>query len=362
MDVLCLATQGTNSSDEQRIAFLLQPLRPRFLRVDRRRRARLPFALMSSVLRCRPDLVVMEGTGAAGGVGVMLARLLCGVPYIVSSGDAVAPFLRAFRPGSWPVAWLYERALTKSCAGFIGWSPYLVGRAVSHGARRGMTAGHFCLSAPSAGGRERTRAELGLPPDAIVIGIVGRILRDSRQGYSYGVELVRALHRTERADLRVLIVGDGDGLDPLTELAGQELGHRVLLTGACPPDRVLDHLAAMDIGVLSQSTDVVGAMRYTTKLPEYLAAGLPVVVTQIPLGYDLDDGWLWRLPGESPWDEEHINALAGFMQNVSREEIAEKRSRVPQHLDVFDAWRQQRRVCDFVQDAIATRRRVAAGS
>ena len=359
LDVLCLATQGSNSSDEQRLAFLLQPLRPRFLRIDRRHRARIPLTLLSEVLRRRPDLVVMEGTGAAGGLAVVLARVLFGVPYIVSSGDAVGPFLRAFHRAIWPVAGLYERALVKLCAGFIGWSPYLVGRAMSRGARRGMTAGHFCLSSPRPGARESTRRELGIPDDAIVLGIAGQILRDPRQGYSYGVELVRALQRTNRPDLRVLIVGDGDGLNGLAELAGLELGRRVLLTGRCPPDRVLDHLAAMDIGVLSQSTDVVGALRYTTKLPEYLVARLPVVATQTPLAYDLDDGWLWRLPGDAPWAEEHIRALAEFMAHVSHEDIAAMRSRLPDHLDVFDPWRQQRRVCAFVEEASATDRDAA---
>ena len=116
---------------------------------------------------------------------------------------------------------------------------------------------------------------------------------------------------------------------------------------------VADHLAAMDVGALSQSTDLVGALRYTTKLPEYLAAGLPVVITQTPLAYDLDGGWLWRLPGDSPWDQEHVKALAELMQRVSRADIAEKRSQLPERLDVFDPWRQQQRVCAFVREATA---------
>jgi glycosyltransferase involved in cell wall biosynthesis len=351
LDVLCLATQGSNSGDEQRIAYLLEPLRPRFVPVDRGRKARLPGTLLSAVLRRRPDVIVMEGTGAAGGLAVMSVHLLCGVPYIVSSGDAVGPFLRAFHPATWPIAALYECALVRLCAGFIGWSPYLVGRALSRGAPRAMTAAHFSLSAPRPGAREATRRRLGIPEEAIVIGIVGRIIRDPRHAYSYGVDLIRALHRTDRLDVYVLIVGDGEGLDALADLAGHELGRRVLLTGGCPPESVADHLAAMDIGVLSQSTDLVGAMRYTTKLPEYLAAGLPVIVTQTPLAYDLDSGWLWRLPGDSPWDESHVEALADLMRHVSREDIADRRARLPDRLDVFDPSRQQQRVCAFVREA-----------
>jgi hypothetical protein len=111
------------------------------------------------------------------------------------------------------------------------------------------------------------------------------------------------------------------------------------------------YLAAMDIGSLSQSTDLVGAMRYTTKLPEYAAAGLPVLATQVPVAYDLDSGWLWRLPGDAPWHEDHIAALAEFMSTISREEIARKAACVPSDLEVFNPVLQQQRVCAFVREA-----------
>ena len=234
-DVLCLATQGSGSADEQRIAYLLEPLRPRVLPVDRLHKSRLPASLLSAIGRRRPDVIVMEGTGAAGGIAVMSADLLCDVPYILSSGDAVGPFLRAFHRATWPVASLYERALVRRCAGFIGWSPYLVGRALSQGAARGMTAAHFSVSTPTLGAREAMRQKFGIPEEAIVIGIVGRILRDRRQGYSYGVELIRALHLTDRPDLCVLIVGDGDGLKTLIALAGSELGRQCFCRAGVHP-------------------------------------------------------------------------------------------------------------------------------
>jgi len=361
LDVLCFATQGKDSGDERRITYLLEPLSPRFLAVDRHHKTRVPLSLFRAIEHRRPHVVVMEGTGAAGGVAVMSARLLRSVPYVVSSGDAVAPFLRAFHPRVGPAAKVYEHTLYRLSAGFIGWSPYLVGRALSLGAPRGMTAAHFSLARPSPGAREAIRDQLGIPPEAIVIGIAGRILVDSRQGYCYGADLVRALRRTDRADLRVLIVGDGDGLPVLVELAGDELGRRVLLAGRITPDKVVDHVAAMDAGVLSQSTDLVGALRYTAKLPEYLAAGVPVVATEVPLAYDLDDGWLWRLPGDSPWDEHHVQALADFMQHISREDIAAKKARLPHDLETFDARRQQQQVCAFVREATARALRLGLG-
>jgi len=40
--------------------------------------------------------------------------------------------------------------------------------------------------------------------------------------------------------------------------------------------------------------DRTGGFRFTTKVSEYLDAGLPVVTSQIPMGYDLNGGWAWR--------------------------------------------------------------------
>lgn len=353
LDLLCFATQGAGSADEQRLSHLLKPLRPRFLAVDRRHKQRLPLDLLRAIERRRPDVIVVEGTGAAGGVGVMSARLLKKVPYIVSSGDAVEPYLRAFHRRVGLAAKVYEHSLYRLSAGFIGWSPYLVGRALSIGAPRGMTAAHFSLGEVSPRARETIREKLGIPPEAIVIGVAGRILVDPRQGYCYGVELVRALRRTDRADLRVLIVGDGDGLPTLAQLAGEELGRRVLLAGWVRPAQTLDYLAAMDVGALSQSTDLIGALRYTAKLPSYLAAGVPVLATEVPLAYDLDEDWIWRLPGDSQWDEVHVQALADFMQRISREDVMAKKSRLPDALATFDSLRQQQRVCAFVREATA---------
>ena len=312
----------------------------------------MPLRLLRQLRRTRASAVVMEGTGVAGGVGLILARLLLGMPYVVSTGDAVGPFIATRWPLLGPVAAIYERALYRWSAGVVAWSPYLTGRALTLGAPRAMTAAHFAsFEAPSDRGGEM-RARLGVPADAVVFGIVGSLHFNARVGYCYGAELVRAICSTDRLDLRVVVVGGGDGLSELERLAGDELGRRVLLAGACPSDEVADHLAAFDIASLPQSLDLVGMLRYTTKLPEYLAAGLPIVTGQLPLSYDLSGPWLERLPGEAPWDPVYIAALARFMTEVSRSDLARRGAAVPAHSDTFDADRQSEAVCAFVADVV----------
>jgi glycosyltransferase involved in cell wall biosynthesis len=151
----------------------------------------------------------------------------------------------------------------------------------------------------------------------------------------------------------VLLVGGGTGLERLRELAGDDLGTRILLPGPVPQELVTSYLAAMDVGSLPQSVDQVGALRYTTKLSEYLTAGLPVVTSQIPLAYDLDDGWLWRIPGDTPWSDTYVDALAGLMRDVSRAEVEQRRAAIPRDLPLFDEHDQRRRVRGFISDVLA---------
>ena len=158
--------------------------------------------------------------------------------------------------------------------------------------------------------------------------------------------------RTNRPDLHVLIIGDGAGRRQIERLAGDDLGRRVHLVGSIPRADVSDHLRAIDVASLPQSRDKVGAFRYTTKLSEYLAAGLPVVTGQIPLAYDLDDGWLWRLPGAAPWEDEYINALAALMTDVTLAEVEERKALVPREAPLFSKARQRRHVSAFIGDIL----------
>jgi hypothetical protein len=352
-DVVCFATQGSGHGDEARIESLLATVGAETIPFDRGRKVGSALAMLRTLLRRRPDLVVMEGTGLAGGLSLIAARILAGVPYIVSSGDAVGPYVGIAHPRLAPVAGLYERLLCRLSAGFIGWTPYLVGRALTFGAPRGMTAAGWSEPARPQD-RERRREELGIAPDAIVFGLIGSLEWTGGIEYCYGRELIDAVLRTARPDVCALVVGDGTGLERLRSLAGAELGRRVLLPGRVPREQVTSYLAALDVASLPQSVDGVGSFRYTTKISEYLSAGLPVVSGQIPLAYDLDDGWVWRLPGAAPWDPRYVSALADLMGSLTLEECAAKRRAVPAAGALFDRERQQRQVAEFVRDLVAS--------
>jgi glycosyltransferase involved in cell wall biosynthesis len=356
--VAYLATQGNGSGDEARIADLLAPLRPTQLRFDRSRKARSYVSALGGILRERPDVVVMEGTGVAGGATVVTARVLLGVPFVFSSGDAVGPYLGLINPWLAAPGRLYERMLCKLSIGYIGWSPYLVGRAITLGARRGMTAAHWSAVILNEQQRVELRAEtrrrLGISENELVVGLVGSLKWNPRRSYTYGLELVDAVRRTSRADVRIVIVGAGDGTRQLALHAGEDLGRRILLVGAVPRMEVVRMLCAMDVASLPQSLDEVGALRYTTKLSEYLGAGVPVVTGQLPVAYDLDDGWLWRIAGAAPWDPQYLAGMTRFLTTLDPADVAARQARVPRRVAVFDFARQQRAVSAFVTEAART--------
>ena len=271
--IVCFATQGTGHHEESRIVELLAEFRPTVLPFDRSAKPAAGKALLQEVRRLRPDLVVMEGTGLAGGLAIIAARLTEGTPYVVSSGDAVGPYVAKRHPHLAPAAYAYERALFRLSAGCIAWSPYLAGRALTLGAPRAMTAASWADAPSRMSTREELRSRFGIPADALVFGIVGSLVWNQRVSYCYGCELVRALQLIDRPDIHVLIVGDGQGRREIERLRGDELGRRVHLTGCISRTEISDHLQAMDLASLPQSLDQVGSFRYTTKLSEYLAAG-----------------------------------------------------------------------------------------
>jgi Glycosyl transferases group 1 len=351
--IACFATQGSGSLDERRLLDLLAPLSPSPLPFDHSHKLISSLRLFRRLRDERPALVVMEGTGIGGGVAVLLANVFLGTRYVVSSGDAVGPFLgRSAGRFAGLLGGLYERLLCRRCAAFIGWTPYLVGRALTFGAPRAATAAGWSRQSEKREERGAVRRRLGIAEDAVVFGLAGSLDWNARVGYAYGAELVRAIRQVPRRDVVAVVVGDGSGRSRLEAEAGDDLGTRVILTGRVPPEDVAGYVGACDIASLPQSVDQVGSFRYSTKLSEYLAAGLPVVTGQIPAAYDLDGGWLWRLPGDAPWDRAYVAALARLMEHVSIADLEARRSSVPVSSPDFKSNLQRARVVALVEDLL----------
>jgi glycosyltransferase involved in cell wall biosynthesis len=134
----------------------------------------------------------------------------------------------------------------------------------------------------------------------------------------------------KRTDLSVLIVGDGDGRRRIENAVPPAWSKRVVFTGRVPESEVVDTLNAMDIGFITQTMDELGSFRLTTKLPEYLAAGLPVAMSPIPGYFDFARNAGWPLPAKHPSGDDFHRACALWIDTVTRHEVVNRRAIAPE--------------------------------
>jgi glycosyltransferase involved in cell wall biosynthesis len=142
----------------------------------------------------------------------------------------------------------------------------------------GTNTAHF-----TPGGRERARRDLGLPLDGQIILYAGSfhphhdlstLLKAFAQLVAQGFEKVW-----------LLLVGDGHQWEPTRQsLASSGITERVIMCGFRPYEKIPSYFQAAEIGVLPLTLAKIkqqnGAV--AAKLWDYMAAGLPVVVTDFP--------------------------------------------------------------------------------
>jgi glycosyltransferase involved in cell wall biosynthesis len=123
---------------------------------------------------------------------------------------------------------------------------------------------------PDADARAATRAELGLPEDAWVVGTVGRLDEYKNQSL-----LVRAMAPLLSDRVRLVIVGDGPSRSQVEDEVARLMNPEyVVMTG-----RRMDVpriVPAFDVFALSSTTEGLPLV-----VPEAMAAGLPIVTTAV---------------------------------------------------------------------------------
>lgn len=154
----------------------------------------------------------------------------------------------------------------------------------------------------SSGDKKSARSRLSLPPQALIIGTVGRL--HWCKGHRYLLEAFKKL-LPEFPSLYLLIVGEGEERKKLEVLA-YKLGvrHRVIFTGEIKEP--VDYIRCMDIGVYPSLYEALGI-----SILETLACEVPVVASKtggIPEIVDEKCGFLVS-PGDSESLAKAINIL-----------------------------------------------------
>lgn len=287
--------------------------------------------LSKVIANTKNDVTIVKGLGWRAGGAAMLARVQTRgrSRYFVTAGDAVGSYER--NNHSWfrgLVGDVYERLLYKNSEGFIGRTGYYVGRAIRMGAPSGVTIEGFASPQLKFTDRaEELRATLNIPSDALVVGVSGSINWSARQRYGYGVELVNAARLLNRSDVYFLIVGDGSGLDRLKSSTSGD--SRFRFVGRVPHSEVGDYMQVFDVAVISQTRDETGLLRTTTKFPEYLLAGVPIVMSAIPAAFDYVDHRAPEppvvvIPNDHPASTAYARSLARVIDEIPRSEWARR--------------------------------------
>ncbi len=180
---------------------------------------------------------------------------------------------------------------------------------------------------PSDVSRAELLRELRLPTNAKLIGVIGRLVPESRtKDLIWAADLLRVLHD----NLRVLVIGDGPLRLPLEEYArlASDLEHIQFLSERCDLPRIMPHL-----DVLWNGSENVGL---SPAIMDAMEAGVPVVASDTPTNRELvverETGYLIPLGLRSGravrarhTDQIFSNAeLASRLGDAARRRVAER--------------------------------------
>lgn len=231
------------------------------------------FRLKRQIAKLKPD-IVHTWLFAANTYG-RYAALGAGVKHVIAGEQCV---------DRWKV-WhelALDRRLARRTERIVANSSGVVDFYVS----KGLPAGKFVVipsgvppqPAMPSGSRQELLAELGLPADTLLIGAIGPLLPHQRlKDLIWSADLLKCV----REDVHFVIIGDGPQRWRLERFRDQcEIQDRVHFLGErADLPRILPHLFC-----LWHASEYEGQ---STAIMECMAAGVPVVATDIPGNRDL---------------------------------------------------------------------------
>lgn len=238
------------------------------------------FELQRLVNRFQPDVIVSYALST--GCAALWVAKQQKIPYVFDVIDALhtippVKFLQG-------IAKWVEKLLYREADQIILLNEGLRDYAIKLGARRPQTTVlrqgvDLERINPQVDG-SKIRKRWGLADDDVVLFFMGWLYE-----FSGVKEVARGLMEVlrEHPRLKFLVVGDGDGYAELCRMRDEEgLRGRLILTGRQPYEEIPHYLAAADVCLLPFHRNEVTEHVVPIKIYEYMAAGKPVIASELP--------------------------------------------------------------------------------
>ena len=169
-----------------------------------------------------------------------------------------------------------------------------------------------------AGNGEAARKQWNIPPDAMLLGHVGRLAKEKNLEF-----LCRAAQKVlhKRDSAYFLVVGDGEDAEDLEAIfRDEDCEKRVIFTGSLTGKDLINAYTAMDCFLFSSTSETQGMV-----LAEAMAAGTPVIALDAPGAREIvRDGENGHLLDQGASEKDYAQVLERYTENGERAEAFRK--------------------------------------
>lgn len=240
---------------------------------------------LKNIYRIKTEIIYVFNTGYSGVLAGIVSKFLWNKKFIIDTGDVAYELARSSSDRNvlvlWLI-WLIERIALRMADVIIVRGSYhkLLLERIGYNKVFHVPDGvDTQFSKPMD--VSNLREKLGLK-DHLVIGVMGSTNWSPRLKMCYGWELLEILKILKGYPVKGILIGDGSGLRRLTERAKEyRIEDNIVFTGWLDYSLIPKYINLFDVAISTQTNNIVGEVRTTGKIPEYLACGRYIIATAV---------------------------------------------------------------------------------